>query len=95
MTVIITAYKIRYTNPMTGETSVGGNWYGDLAHNDMQAAITRMEELATYRPVAAVFYESAWLAGREPRYIIDKTDKSNASIRGLEGLVNSVPSDYL
>lgn len=94
MTSIVTAYRIEYTNPVTGETSVGGNWYGDLAHNDMQAAITRMKELATYRPVAAVFYESAWLRRGKPKYIIDKTDKSDAPIRGFEGLVDSLPSNY-
>ena len=89
MATIITAYKV-----MMGDVA-GDAWHKDTDHETMDDAIVRMEQAATCYPVAAVFYWDAWHYGGEPKYIIDNTDKSKASIRGLEGLVNSVPSTYL
>ena len=79
---------------MMGDTA-GDIWYKDIPHETIDDAVVRMEQAAMCYPVAAVFYEHVWLAGGEPKYIIDNADKSKASIRGLEWLVNSVPSSYL
>ena len=73
------AYKRANTNPITGESGVEGNWYGDSPCVTVEEAVARMEELSKQHPITAVFYEDAWLYGGEPKYIIEKTDERKDS----------------
>ena len=46
--------------------------------------------------MVAVFTKAQWADGNldRPRYLHDNRDKSNLPVKGLEGLVNSVPAGY-
>lgn len=91
----ITAYRVSHKSPITGETFATSAFIGDGAFDTLDAAITRAKEISEYRVVAAVFARHNWIFGGRPRWLKDQRDKSQAIIGGLEGLINSMPSDRL
>jgi len=71
-------------------------WMPYFGADDLQDAKKAFEmavEIGDYLKVGIFRNKPPWRE-RKPRYLHDNTDKSNAKIRGLEGLINSLPSDY-
>lgn len=92
--VFITAYKIEYKSPITGKSFATSHWLGDGAYQTLDEAKARVRQISGYRPAASAWTERAWLYGGRPWYVIDNLNKSAWPIGGLEGLINSKPSDY-
>lgn len=91
----ITAYRIEHKSPLTGEVFATSGFTGDGSFKDLNTAIARAKAISKYRPVAAVFTQTAWIFGGKPHWLKDQRDKLQTGIKGLEGLINSMPSNHL
>jgi hypothetical protein len=71
----------------------GCDWQLVDTRGSLTFAITLAKN--TIEPVVAVFTKAQWEDGNyRPRFLRDNRDKNRWPIRGLEGLINSVPSDH-